>query len=313
MESAFLTPNGFDLRDISIPEPGDHEILVKTIGCGVCSGDIHTYRVRSERVTGEMMLGHEASGVIVSVGDSVEGFSDGDRVTAIGGAYADYFVAQPDELVKLPEGVDPLFALGEPLACCVHASERFGFTDGDRAVVIGCGFMGLICIQLLRLMGAEEVVAIDPVESRRAMALEMGATEVCHPGDALTADPDEGEYEVVVEAAGSSSALDLASDLVTHHGTITIVGYHESNHGQRSINMQRWNYKAIDVVNGHVRRHDEKMAAMRKAVELLEQESLITKPIASVYALSEVAQVFRDFDDSKENLFKAILVPANNG
>lgn len=313
MESAFLTPHGFELRDTAIPEPGADQVLVKTIGCGVCSGDVHTYRVRSERVAGELMLGHEASGVIVAVGGSVDGFFEGERVTAIGGAYADYFVAHPNQLVKLPDGVDPLFALGEPLACCVHASERFGLSPGDRAVVIGCGFMGLICIQLLNLMGASSVTAVDPMESRREMALTLGATSAAAPDDVLMSDPDEGEYEIVVEAAGSASALELAADLVTHHGTLTIIGYHESNHGQRTVNMQRWNYKAIDVVNGHVRRHGEKMGAMRKAVGLLEKGQLVTRPIASTYTLSNVASAFRDADASKADLFKAVLVPSGNG
>ncbi|MEL7448346.1 MAG: alcohol dehydrogenase catalytic domain-containing protein, partial [Pseudomonadota bacterium] len=217
MQIAVLTKDGFSLRDTDVPQPKLNEVLVQTIGCGVCGGDLHVYGIRDRLGDGESVLGHEASGVVVEVGSEVTEFAVGDRVTAIGGAYADYFAAEPDVLIKLPDGVDPIFALGEPLACCVHASERFGTQPGDRVAIVGCGFMGLICLQLAKLQGASEVVAIDPVPYRWAMALELGADRALHPDDARVADPNTGEFEIVVEAAGVPSAIDLCSDLVTQH------------------------------------------------------------------------------------------------
>ena len=59
---------------------------------------------------------------------------------------------------------------------------------------------------------------------------------------------------MVIEAAGVQSAVDLCTELVTQHGKIILVGYHQSNDGMRNVNMQQWNFKAIDVINGHVRR-----------------------------------------------------------
>ena len=312
MRTAILTKDGFSLRDADVPQASADEVLVRTIGCGVCGGDLHVYNVRDSLSERETLLGHEASGVIVDVGENVDDFAVGDRVTAIGGAYADYFVARPDTLVKLPENVDPLFALGEPLACCVHASDRFGTRPGDRVAVIGCGFMGLICLQLARLQNAAEIVAIDPVAYRRDMALQLGADRALHPDDAQVEDRNEGAFEVVIEAAGVPSAIDLCTDLVTQHGNIILVGYHESNEGKRTIDMQLWNFKAIDVINGHVRRHDEKMRAMKKGIELLAAGKLVTQPLVLMYALESVEQAFSDFAENKDGLFKAVLVPAGN-
>ncbi|MEL7448682.1 MAG: hypothetical protein AAFN78_05705, partial [Pseudomonadota bacterium] len=107
--------------------------------------------------------------------------------------------------------------------------------------------------------------------------------------------------------------IDLCSDLVTQHGKITLVGYHESNEGLRSVNMQLWNFKAIDVINGHVRRHDEKMRAMAKGLDLLAQGKLVTKPLVRLYELNNVDQAFADFAANTEGLFKAILIPSTNG
>ena len=309
MRKALLTRDGFRLRDVEIPEPKSDEVLVKTVGCGVCGGDIFVHSVRDSLPDEETLLGHESSGQIVAVGNDVVDLQVGDTVTAIGGAYADYFTATPDILVKLPSNVDPLYALGEPIACCMHASERFGTAPGDRVAVVGCGFMGLICLQLAKLQGAGRIMAIDPVPYRREMALELGADEALDPADVDVVDPNTGMFERVIEATGVQPALDLCTDLVTQHGTITLVGYHESNKGQRTVNMQLWNFKAIDVVNGHIRRHDEKMQAMAKAIDLVAEGKLVTEPLVRLYDLDDVDQAFADFAANREGLFKAVLTP----
>ena len=310
MQIATLSRSGFSLGQTEVPRPDDNELLVKTIACGVCGGDVHLYKVRERLGSSQQTLGHEGSGIVVDKGVNVDGFELGDHVTAIGGAYADYFVAKPGDLVKLPSGIDPVLALGEPIACCVHAGDRFGTREGDRVAVVGCGFMGLICLQIAKLQGAGDIVAIDPVPYRREMAEQLGATGSANPSDVEIDDPWTGQFDLVIEAAGGQSALDLCSDLVAHHGRIALIGYHESNDGMRSVNMKLWNYKAIDIVNGHVRRHDEKMDAMARGIQWLADGSIVTEPLVRQYALENVSQAFADFELNDEGLFKAVLIPA---
>lgn len=71
--------------------------------------------------------------------------------------------------------------------------------------------------------------------------------------------------------------------------------------------MQQWNYKAIDVVNGHVRRLDEKVEAMRQGMDLLQQDQLILEPLVTVYAFEQIADAFRNLDEQMPGLFKAVL------
>lgn len=312
MQQARLTQSGFVLEQAEIPQPGSDEVLVRTSACGVCGGDIHLYGERSS-MDSAMLLGHEGGGVVVEVGSAVSGFAPGDRVTALGGAYADYFVASAEDLVRIPAEIDASVALGEPIACCVHAGDRFATKKGDRVAVVGCGFMGLICLQLAKLQGAGEILAIDPVPYRREMAERLGATASLAPADVVIEDTSEGAFDLVVEAAGGQSAVDLCSDLVAHHGRIVLIGYHQSNNGQRSVNMQLWNYKAIDVINGHVRRDDEKREAMAKGIRLLEAGDLIVEPLVSLYALENVREAFNDFESQKDGLFKAVLIPGSDG
>ncbi|MEO1201937.1 MAG: zinc-binding dehydrogenase, partial [Pseudomonadota bacterium] len=237
MQAATLTRHGFELTEADVPSPSANEMLIRTIACGVCGGDLHLYRTRDRMSADRQLLGHEGSGVVVEVGAAVQGFEVGDTVTALDGAYADYFLATADSVTKIPGDIDPVFALGEPVACCVHAGERFGLRAGDSVAVVGCGFMGLICLQLARLQGAGEIVAVDPVASRREMAESLGATRAIDPSEANVADPWSGQYDLVIEATGVQPAIDLCGDIVAQHGRIVLIGYHESNDGQRHVNL----------------------------------------------------------------------------
>ena len=310
MKAAVLTTNGFEIQTITNPTIGADEVLVKTVACGVCSGDVFVYQNRETMAADYSRLGHEASGVVAAVGENVTAVQVGDTVTALAlPAYADYFTATAEMLVKLPDDVDPNLALGEALACCVHAAGRFGIQKGDRVAVIGCGFMGLICLQLANYQGAGFVCAIDPTAERLEMAQRFGAHAIYDPTSIRGAEilAAHGEFDVVIEAAGVQNAIDLCTELVTLHGRIVLVGYHQSNNGLRTVNMERWNYKAIDVVNGHVRREDEKAAAMQEAVDLLAAGHLETEPLVTIYPFEQTEQAFRDLTSRKHGLFKAVL------
>ena len=96
-------------------------------------------------------------------------------ILIIGGGFAEYVVATPDQCVVLPDSIDPKWGLGEPVACCVHAMMRSRIRLGDRVAILGCGFMGLVCLQLASLMGASSITAIDLLDWRLAKAKEVGA------------------------------------------------------------------------------------------------------------------------------------------
>lgn len=311
MKFAKLYQDGFRFHEEELPELGKNDLLIKTIGVGICSGDVHVYRHRDEMFSSYNRLGHEASGEVVAVGQGVIDIKVGDIVTSMAlPSYSTHFVSKRDELTLLPDAVSPKDALGEAVACCVHAADRFGIQPDDKVAIIGCGFMGLICQQLAVNQGAGRLFAFDLQGDRREMALLFGAEQVFDPTQKTAADlvKEVGTFDVVIEAAGAQGAIDYATELVGLHGRIILVGYHQSRDGMRTVNMERWNYKAIDVVNGHVRRLDEKLDAMTRGMAMMAEGKLVTKPLVTFYDFEQINLAFEELVTVKTGLLKGVLL-----
>ena len=308
MKTAILNSKGLSIRDVDIPEPAENEVLVKMISCGICSGDLHLYQVR-DQLDSDRALGHEVTGSVIKVGKNVSAFSEGDIVTSVDGTagYSEYVIEDQHFFTPVPKAVSPKIALGEPIACCVHAMNRVHIDSQTKVAIVGCGFMGLICLQIAKAKGAQTIVAFDPVESRQSLATSVGADAAHNPMHYELDDIRVGEFDVVIEAAGVASALTFSSELVTHHGQLLLVGYHQSNDGKREVDVELWNYKAIDVINGHIRRMDEKFDAMQVGMEMVSRGDIDLKPYVQTYALENIAQAFEELDDRKSKLIKAVV------
>jgi threonine dehydrogenase-like Zn-dependent dehydrogenase len=298
---------GWDVR------PGPGEVVVRITACGVCASELHPWDRGVPAYP--RRLGHEPVGVVEAIGPDIEDFSPGDRVTGLFlEAFSDRVVVPHDVLVHVPEGLDDENALGEPLACLVNAQRRTPVELADRVALIGLGYMGLGMLQLLKLRGPSKVVAIDVREEARQHALELGADEVYHPSEVpdeyfLTQwedwDSDRG-LDVVIEASGTQPGLTLAGKLVRAHGVLSILGFHQG--GDRQVDVEMWNWKAIDVVNAHVRRQADLLESMRIGLEL-EAKGLIDlgRLVTHRFGLEDVDQAYAALRDKPEGFIKAVV------
>ena len=152
-----------------------------------------------------MTPGHEWCGEIVEVGRRVKGWSVGDRVVgecvvrtperlhhfgfSMNGADREYFAVNPEWLHKLPDGVDDKrAALIEPFTCGFYAVLRSGGTNASETVVVsGGGTIGLVSAAAAIGMGAR-VIVVDPIASRREVAMRLGAAEAIDPATAMPSD-----------------------------------------------------------------------------------------------------------------------------
>jgi threonine dehydrogenase-like Zn-dependent dehydrogenase len=213
---------------VTVPEPEGDGVRVDVVASGICSSDLLGVSFAPEPVT----LGHEfsartPSGAAVAVlpnapcGECDRCVAGDDqlcrelRPTIHGffrdGGMADAVVVRQSSLVPLPSGVDVRDAcLVEPLAVALHTAHRLDRRPGERVLVVGAGVIGLSCIAVLRDLGFEvDVEARHPHQQQAAEALgaRVGAS---------------GEYDGVIEAAGSQRALDGAVEWTRPGGTIAI-------------------------------------------------------------------------------------------
>lgn len=297
------------------PEPGPGEVLVRVTACGVCASELHPWAEGT--ATYPHRFGHEPVGRVAEIGPLVRRFQVGDRVTGLfNGAYADVSLANEGNLLAVPVEVSEESAFGEPLACLVNAQRRTPVDLGDRVAMIGLGYMGLGMLQLMKLRGPRQIVAIDVREEARALALSLGADEVYHPEEIpdasrLTRFSDwqsNRGFDVVVEGSGTQAGLTLAGELVRAHGVLSILGFHQG--GPRQVEVGMWNWKAIDVVNAHVRRFDVLLENMRIGLEL-EAKGLINlgSLVTHRYGLDEVDRAYADLQGKPAGFIKAAILP----
>jgi threonine dehydrogenase-like Zn-dependent dehydrogenase len=238
-----------------VPEPGLTDVLVRLEGCGVCASSLPLWDGRPwfTYPLEPGAPGHEGWGVVAAVGTDVDGVRVGDRVALLSyHAFAEYDVAPAEACVPLPAELDGLPVPLEPVGCAVNVLRRADVRAGHRVAVVGVGFLGRIVATLAERAGAE--------------VLRMGR------GDDVG-----GEFERVVECAGTQAALDTASALVAERGRLVIAGYHQD--GPRTVDLQSWNWRGIDVVNAHERDAGTIVEAMRAAAELVEAGELDLGPL----------------------------------
>jgi threonine dehydrogenase-like Zn-dependent dehydrogenase len=298
-------PRRFEVIQTEIGEPGPGQVRVRILECGVCASELHTWEDTLDSYP--LAIGHEPVGVIGSLGPGVERLSVGQAVTGgFGPSFADVVIAQVEDVVEIPEGLsaDEMFA--EPLGCVMEARRRTPLVAGDRVALIGAGYMGLLMLQVLMVAGAGETVVIEPRADARERALKIGANEAFAPQDVPPYDPD-GYFHVVVEASGTQAGLDMATRLVRQHGVINVLGYHQGP--SRVVDMQTWNWKAIDVVSGHVRRRDLLNESIRRGLELVHLGKVDPRAlITHRFGLDEVNDAFEALRSKPDGFVKAVVV-----
>ena len=202
--------NNLVYKDMPEPEYKPNEVLVRVKACGICGSDIHGFDGSSGRRNPPLIMGHEASGVIVEVGSSVKNYKVGDRVTfdstvydlddwytlkgkynlsdsrmVLGvspkeykrhGALAEYVVVPEHILYHLPDSVTfEQAAMVESVAVAAHAIDLTPINLRDTALVVGTGMIGLFLVQLLKLCNAGTIIAIDIDDQKLALAKKFGA------------------------------------------------------------------------------------------------------------------------------------------
>ena len=311
------------IQDVDMPMMTEDDVLVQVKACGVCRSELTPWSTFQCNDNPLGILGHEPSGIIADIGSGVTGLHKDQPVTVFtgrsgkyteytAGGFAEYVVVPRENVVPIPATMPFTYALGEPLACLVSAFNRIPITFSDRVALIGCGFMGLCLLQLLKLRCPRELVAIDLNRDALDLALRFGADRVCTPeqlppldqNTQAWLDPDHG-FDVVIEVTGAQPALTLAGEIVRPHGTIAIVGAH----GMRQVDVGQWNIKGLTVINAHEKRRAYFMKCMRNGIDLIARGVLDMQPlISNTYSLAKVDRAYEDLLAKQPGHIKGVVL-----
>lgn len=314
LTSQVIAPRTSKVVSLPDPVPASGQVLIEIEACGICTSDLSPWQRGPEDGKPPIRLGHEIVGVVRSAGDRAGQWRPGDRVTGLGNlGFSTLAVMDADSVLPVPDGIDPAHAIGEPIADLEEALARTSLVAGDRAAVVGLGFMGLGLIQLARTRAPGLLVGVDPSESARRRALELGADLVFHPDEVPAEFSDnssrasEKRMDIVLEATGVTPGLRTASQLVRPFGTLCVVGYHHA--GTALMDMDLW-YKGATIVNGFCPDRTRLMAAMSDALSLIASRRVNYAPLIShEFALEDVDAAYRLMEDRSADFVKAVLIP----
>lgn len=264
MKAAFVQDGTVRVGEVADPVPGQGQALVRTHACGLCASDAHFLHSGQHVIdlskqfggayagldmTRPFVPGHEYVGEVLDYGPgSRRAVKPGRRVTSIPimrqqgahavvgfshdcpGGFGELMLLDEDFLLEIPEGLpDDLAAMTEPLAVGLEHARRGRPDKDDVALVVGCGAIGLGVIVGLKLMGIGPIVAADFHESRRELALKMGADIAVDPRlvSPYAPLPDLGGKQVnlIYECVGRPGMLQQIVSAAKFEARIVMGGY----------------------------------------------------------------------------------------
>lgn len=320
MKSAEMTaaviaaPATVRMTRVAVPDPGPEEVRVRLEGCGVCGSNLAPWEGRPwfNYPFAPGALGHEGWGRIDALGRSVDGLRKNDRVAVLSyHAYAEYDLAPASSVIKLPPELDQTPFPGEPLGCAMNVFRRSEIQAGDDVAIIGIGFLGAVITSLAARKGAR-VIAISRRPFAQDMARRLGAAETMGMQDEQQILQRVKELTggrgcaCVIEAVGEQRPLDLAGELTRERGRLVIAGYHQD--GPRTVNMQLWNWRGLDVVNAHERDPRVYVKGVKAAVEAVTSGQLDPEPLYThSFRLQDLADALDAMKERPPNFLKALV------
>lgn len=326
------------------PCPGSYDMQVEVAYCGICGTDLEEYDAGpifiptksahplSHRMA-PMILGHEFSGIVVAVGDHVQGYAVGDHVAsdallycgdceschdhqynlcdnlaALGlmadGGLAQYVTAPAKSFRKVPVSV-PLqeAALLEPLAVAVRALRQAHIRPGEDLLIMGAGPIGLMVLLAAKISGVGTITVAEPAAFRAEMAQKLGATEIYRNIDAIGL-----RFHKAIDCTGQPAAQIRALKLLKSRGRLVLVGVPTITTELDTLEIIN-NEKEIVGALSHI--VDEDFAA---AIQFMSDGRVDVKPLISIiWPLARAEEAFQMLKAGQSDIIKILLAPLGTG
>jgi (R,R)-butanediol dehydrogenase/meso-butanediol dehydrogenase/diacetyl reductase len=304
--------------------PGAGEVAVDVAYTGICGTDLHIlHGAMDGRVTFPAVLGHEMAGTVSAVGNQVERWAVGDRVTVMPlgscgecpacrsgnghichrlnflgidspGSMQTTWTVPAEVLISLPASLRLNHAaLAEPTAVAVHDVSRGNVREGEQVVVVGGGPIGMLVACAARARGAD-VVVVELSEPRRALATKLGL-EAIDPtavdAQAFVTDWSKGAgADVAFEVSGAVAGIETAIQSLAVRGRLVVVAIHST---PPPVNLFRLFWRELTIIGARVYERADFVEAVRLLSDgAMPADELITR----VDPLDDVADAFAELE-----------------
>ena len=313
-------------------------MVVRVAATAVCHTDLSIYTGHHPGVRYPVVLGHEAAGVVESVGEDTR-VAIGARVVInpiiacggcdcclrgdgnlcrragllgreLSGSLAEHLVLSERYVHPIPDSI-PLEAatLIETLATVRHAQQRAPFPPGAAVVVLGQGATGLFHTRLAKLSGAGPLIAISRTAWKRELGRKMGADALVDPavGDiapAVLALTDGRGADVVIDTAGDPRLIRPAIEMLRPGGTLLL--YAISHEPIPDFTTFAMYYKELTVVGSRALVPGD----MEPAIRLVSSGAVpLDGFITGSYALDRAAAAFGEYERDPDRVLRLLIVP----
>ena len=253
-----------ELREVEMPVPGPSQVLVRVEATGLCHSDLHVMEWPGGTFPWELplTLGHETAGTVAALGPGARGIAAGDAVVVYGpwgcgvcrqcalgaenlcerrvacglgcdGGLAEYVLVPSPRLLVQRGDLDAIHAapLTDAALTPYHALKPhlWRLVPGSSVVVIGVGGLGHVAVQLVRALSPARIVAIDPREEARKLALETGAHAALDSrgltAAGVRAEAGSSGAALVLDFVGADETVRLAAKVIENGGHVSVVGF----------------------------------------------------------------------------------------
>jgi len=323
------------IEEMDRPTPGPGQVLARVRACGICGSDLHFARYAEEMITVSrgsdpagwsamdlergVVMGHEFVAEVVEAGPGAEAWTPGTRIASIPvlvdpsiprgmqsigyssnypGAYGEYVLMSTPLLLRVPDGVpDRVAATTEPCAVGLHAVREARMQEGERALVMGAGPIGLMTLLWLKQHGVQNVAVSEIAPQRRKLAARIGADIVIDPTTedvAARLAETGGAPPVVFECIGVEGTLQQAMGLVDRRGRIVVVG----------VCMTEDRFRPLLAINKHLTLQfvlGYTPEEFKEALESIGDGRVDTSPLVTrSVSLEELPAAFQALSDPKD-------------
>ena len=325
----YYAPLDVRIEEVPLPEIEQGGLLVKVDACAVCGSDMKTYKVGNPRMQPPITMGHEFTGIIENVLESVTGFEIGERVvmaTSIScgkclycqngwsnlcvqlepmgffynGGMAE-FVAIPAKavknghVVKVPQNLKPEYAaLAEPLSCAVNSVRRCNVKKGDFVLVMGAGPMAILNALAAKEFGASKVFMTELNPARLEQAKSFNIDRLINPAEEdlekiIKEESNGYGADVVIVAAPAAQPQEEALKLVRKRGAVCLFASLPAGKSNLTIDSRLIHYNELQVTGSS----DSTSIDVQQAVEILSKPDFPSDKIAShLMGLDDIQKAF---------------------